>query len=638
MEQRIISNKVYESLQVPTENTRTTTGKVLYANRYSGVAQVSMPEDLKALMDSDFGLVGKNILIQLEQKMKGYGNGPWYIDSRDDVIYIHNRKFHEEPVRVYTYQGENGEVISVNFSTQKVTKRVKATLSPTINPESKDLDVLSTGIDDTEKLPEIMANEANGVWYKNWKTSVGKYGAENNPEDIATIREMQLKHTLTTDPNMMAAIEARKRLDNKWNKEVAEYSATDPAEAYNMGKEKFLNELSTDKVRDIINKTIKQEEFPSDRRAALNAALKNVVNGKTLSEDLYNILKDCKYLFEGEDQMEYMTIEDVDPRDYDPEHAPKGGATAWGVEDEESIYRGIAALKQGPYTTVIDDTPVIKYKNPLNPSLGIFSITVKVQHWKKANVEIPLYKLYHNLFSRYGGVDKWAWAANANANGGLKYTESKLICQMQVVGRPLLASSQILVLENVGKRWSGPWYIKQCTHSMDAGQGYITSLELVRNSSKAGSTTSKVGLSTQSVVANDAQANAVTSKGQNKKALSNSKQLDLSWTYNEVAYFIESGIMDKEGKVLDSKRKDELLRKKAYYTEVLAKTPIEKAEGIAVTSGSLTTSSGKVFPGKITIKDIQVPDDYWVKFDYMEIATRGFQEYIKFKNILKIRK
>ena len=633
MEQRIISNKVYESLQVPTENTRTTTGKVLYANRYSGVAQVSMPEDLKALMDSDFGLVGKNILIQLEQKMKGYGKGPWYIDSRDDVIYIHNRKFHEEPVRVYTYQGENGEVISVNFSTQKVTKRVKATLSPTINPESKDLDVLSTGIDDTEKLPEIMANEANGVWYKNWKTSVGKYGAENNPEDIATIREMQLKHTLTTDPNMRAAIEARKRLDNKWNKEVAEYSATDPAEAYNMGKEKFLNELSTDKVRDIINKTIKQEEFPSDRRAALNAALKNVVNGKTLSEDLYNILKDCKYLFEGEDQMEYMTIEDVDPRDYDPEHAPKGGATAWGVEDEESIYRGIAALKQGPYTTVIDDTPVIKYKNPLNPSLGIFSITVKVRHWKKANVEIPLYKLYHNLFSRYGGVDKWAWAANANANGGLKYTESKLICQMQVVGRPLLASSQILILENVGKRWSGPWYIKQCTHSMDAGQGYITSLELVRNSSRAGSTTSKVGLATQSVVANDAQANAVTSKGQNKKALSNSKQLDLSWTYNEVAYFIESGIMDKEGKVLDSKRKDELLRKKAYYTEVLAKTPIEKAEGIAVTSGSLTTSSGKVFPGKITIKDIQVPDDYWVKFDYMEIAIRRFQEYIKNKEV-----
>ena len=97
MEQQIISNKVYESLQVPTESTRTTTGKVLYANKYSGVAEVAMPEDLKALIDSDFGLVGKNVLVQLEQKMKGYTNGPWYVDSRDGVIYIHNRKFHEEP-------------------------------------------------------------------------------------------------------------------------------------------------------------------------------------------------------------------------------------------------------------------------------------------------------------------------------------------------------------------------------------------------------------------------------------------------------------------------------------------------------------------------------------------------------------
>lgn len=168
MEQQIISNKVYESLQVPTENTRTTTGKVLYANRFSGVAQVAMPEDLKALIDSDFGLVGKNILVQLEQKMKGYTNGPWYVDSRDGVIYIHNRKFNEEPVHTYTYQGENGEVLSVSFAMENITKRVKATLSPLVSPETKDLNVVTTGIKEPEdnNLPQVMPNEANGVYYK----------------------------------------------------------------------------------------------------------------------------------------------------------------------------------------------------------------------------------------------------------------------------------------------------------------------------------------------------------------------------------------------------------------------------------------------------------------------------------------
>lgn len=71
MEQRIISNKVYESLQVPTENTRTTTGKVLYANRYSGVAEVAMPEDLKALINSDFWVSWQEYLSSIRTEDEG---------------------------------------------------------------------------------------------------------------------------------------------------------------------------------------------------------------------------------------------------------------------------------------------------------------------------------------------------------------------------------------------------------------------------------------------------------------------------------------------------------------------------------------------------------------------------------------
>lgn len=60
----------------------------------------------------------------------------------------------------------------------------------------------------------------------------------------------------------------------------------------------------------------------------------------------------------------------------------------------------------------------------------------------------------------------------------------------------------------------------------------------------------------------------------------------------------------------------EFVRKKAYYTEVVAKDPIAKSEGIVISSGNTTTSTGKYIPGKISIKEVQVPDDYWVKFDY----------------------
>lgn len=621
MEQQIISNKVYESLQVPTENTRTTTGKVLYANRFSGVAQVAMPEDLKALIDSDFGLVGKNILVQLEQKMKGYTNGPWYVDSRDGVIYIHNRKFNEEPVHTYTYQGENGEVLSVSFTMENITKRVKATLSPLVSPETKDLNVITTGIKEPEE--EKTSNENDQYIARVDNTMVVNYGSDN-VEDYRS-------HPTT---NHIGEWEAQNKSFDRYlthRQALQEFNASNPAEAYEKGKQKHLDEMNRDELRETINQAV--SNLPSDRKSAVQQALRNSKTGKELEANLYKILKNERYLFEGEDQMTYMTVEDVDPRDYDPQHANKGGATAWGSEDMASVNRGIQALKDDPYAIVIDDTPVIKYKNPLNQSLGIYSISVKVQHWKKANMDVPIYKLYHNLFGRYGGADKYAWAANANANGGLKHTEKRIVCKMQVVGRPSLASSQIIIIENVGKRWSGPWYIKQCTHSMDAGQGYVTNLELVKNAGKSGSVTAKSGLSTQTIVANEAKANSKTDKGKDKKALSNTNELVLDFTYNEVVYFVEN-FMDKNGQLKDWRAADEFIRKKAYYTEVVAKDPLEKAEGMIISEGNLTTSTGKYIPGKITIKEVQVPDDYWVKFDYQAVAMKNFKEYLK-KNKIK---
>ena len=52
-------------------------------------------------------------------------------------------------------QGENGEVLRVSFATQKITKRVKAVLAPSLDPDSKDLSVLSTHINEPEDKPPL---------------------------------------------------------------------------------------------------------------------------------------------------------------------------------------------------------------------------------------------------------------------------------------------------------------------------------------------------------------------------------------------------------------------------------------------------------------------------------------------------
>ena len=110
----------------------------------------------------------------------------------------------------------------------------------------------------------------------------------------------------------------------------------------------------------------------------------------------------------------------------------------------------------------------------------------KVRVIRRTNkpVKVPLYNLYHNLFSRYGGVKTYMWAANANQNGGLKSKEKELKVLMTVVGRPQLTSSLVINIQNIGKRWSGPWYVKKCTHIMDISGGYLSELELVKNSAR----------------------------------------------------------------------------------------------------------------------------------------------------------
>lgn len=601
MAKQVISNKVYESLQVPTEQSRTTTGKILYANRFSGVAQVAMPSDLKSLIDSDLGLIGNNILVQLEQKMKGYANGPWYIDSRDGVIYIHNRKFQEEPEYNYIYQSENGEVLRVSFATQKVTKRVKAQLTQALDPEDKGLIVGSTDITEPEKEKEEVTLLKPFVAQVD-NTMVVNYGSVPY-EDYRS-------HPTT---NIAAEMEAEQRYGakaQKYNSAMKEYGSQKPYVAYNAGKQEALDNLSTEQYREAINTAV--NNLPNDKKRVIQQILKNSKNGKELESNLRQLLENERYLFTGEYKMEYLAEEWVDPREYDPEgrtitHMVDIGTFSSNPYEKQMIdnqsQRGISAMEKNPYITVYPDTYKVEYSRDgvTTPTMTRkVKAKVKIRRMKKVPFLVPIYKLYHNLFSRYGGADKVTWAMNANANGGLKISERKLVCQMTVVGRPSLQSSQVIYLDNVGKRWSGFWYIKSVQHSMDAGQGYLCTLDLIKNNARDGQTTSMTQLSTQDIVSNDAKDSAKTDFGKNKKNTANASDIVHDFTYNEVVYFVER-YMDDKGRIIDKKGAGEFLQNKFYYDEINAKDPKALAAGTVRTEGTVVTSNGTAIYGKTNV-------------------------------------
>ena len=82
----IISNEGYEGIEVGREVSGEVEGRIVYGNEFSGIGEVGMGEDLGEVVNCKLGRIGNNVVVEVEGKMGGYGNGGWYVDSRDGVI------------------------------------------------------------------------------------------------------------------------------------------------------------------------------------------------------------------------------------------------------------------------------------------------------------------------------------------------------------------------------------------------------------------------------------------------------------------------------------------------------------------------------------------------------------------------
>ena len=84
---------------------------------------------------------------------------------------------------------------------------------------------------------------------------------------------------------------------------------------------------------------------------------------------------------------------------------------------------------------------------------GEYGKRVKVRDMKRVKVKVGIYKVQDKVLSRYGGGDKYGWGGNGNGNGGLKESEKRLVCEVEVVGRGMVGSWEIMGIDNVGKGW-----------------------------------------------------------------------------------------------------------------------------------------------------------------------------------------
>lgn len=504
MNTTIISNPVFQSIQSG-EGYESHTGTILYANKYAGVSQVDMTDDIKRILDSDIGSVGTNPIVQLKNKLAALPNGPWYIDCRNGILYIHNRKFNEDAVHDYVYQSENGEVLSLTFETQRRTKSLGHSTGGGIDPFSKDIVGVNSNVKSSTPGPG-----ANKEEYKPLASRV---------KVISAIDKTRVNDTQVTNRIQVEAI-ARQRTKALQRKKANQKVTTD--KAYKNYKNGYtVNRQFTDQLKGSSN--ARKDKWAQKLYSKLSANNRVDLSSYVAEEwkKTHNrnaVLKLVRQYFGYGKHVIFAKVwkeQWVDPTTYTGNNTFRGTPKPWtafdgGYSNRKEVGEYVGRMSQDPQIKILSNVDILKdtqygghYRIKvfrLANTKGVVESAQIVTDWL-IRLSNPGYSSTgRTTISGGAGGAGGSYIPSLTGNTGRTVTEKKLVVTMRVIGRPSLESSQIIHIGNVGEKWSGDYYIKTCSHNMSPDSGYTCTLELTKNVEKAEIESGTTKLSTGKVV------------------------------------------------------------------------------------------------------------------------------------------
>lgn len=521
MNQKLISNQeVFRSVQPTTIKVEPDfKSTILYSNRFASTSPVEASGELLQILNSSIGSAGTNVLIQLKQKLTLLEGGPWYIDLINGVIHIHNRRYTSEPVSYYSYQSENGEVLTATF------REVE---------QYKSLGSMKSFVDNlTKGLQSFVGNLQSSI-QEQIKVQLDERKELDNYYNAPKKRlESQTKKTLSHQPD-------KTRVD----REGVEIEASNSKNSHvrpDVLKAKIGYKFSNKKQRDAeIASRQKEVRDNIDKTAALNLARRQSPEvDKALKryeqllanpnadpneveaskQFLYKVANGKKVLagtsrgLYGE-FYKYVTI-------YDFAHSGSSGANTVGPTAEvinsgapgkgemdakvrEAVNRLLATnVSRGwEYVGYTPGTwkPVTGWMTPSQANGNWYSafetgmykkykavVKVKFKGYYGMDVYEDLSKVINGGIPRstpYTPINVGNFLNNAKNNLGRQKKEKRLECNLLVIGNPHLETCQQVYLSNVSSAYSGLWYIAKVIHKLEASSGYTTECLLLRSMPK----------------------------------------------------------------------------------------------------------------------------------------------------------
>ena len=498
----LISNQyIFEAVQPETSDEPVGKSTILYANRFAGVQEIDIQDEaLLDILNSTIGTSGNNVLVQLKQKMKAYPGGPWYIDSNDGVVHIHNRKFTEKTSHVYTYLAEPGEVLSASFRIVEVYKQDTGGLAAYVNAINKTVSALLNPL--VENPPE-----------RPYAVSPEELRAERYR--MARSQQILPPDKTRVDDSYIGFSRRIGEMDNYFKRTFKQRRDADAARRKEWGsktpqqrqavRNKYRDQAWSKAVDEGLEKKVRQvpeyqelilrwdyyrgmcEYYGSKSQEARKAYKEYIDAGadRAYIEDIntqpywdwheYTLTVTNK--FHSNNNTEDISRTTEQSRRVSIQKAIK----AWKLNPKRRWFGEVQIVQQGSWTTVSESISTHYFRTEK------CKIRIKVYYLASKPCKFPLSRLLGE-YTRSGGTrtgDPLAAMRNAAANIGRAKKEKQLQASIRVVGNPKLESTQQFIIQNVGKKYSGVWYIKSVSHTFEHGQGYICDLTLSKQQGKS---------------------------------------------------------------------------------------------------------------------------------------------------------
>lgn len=512
----LVSNAyIMEAVQPQTLEEPVGKSTILYANRFAGVQEVDVQDStLLEILNSTIGTSGNNVLVQLKQKMNAYPGGPWYIDSNDGVVHVHNRKFTNKTAHVYTYMAEPGELLSASFRIVEVYKQNTAGLAAYVNAVNKTVSaLLNPQVDNPPERPvaaslEDRRQDRDKLLYRLQRERLVQV-PDNTRVDNPRVRRIQTENY------------RNQRISQQYNitQQYREWSSKTPQQrqqvrsqycdqAFNQAVDAGL-EAKVRQAPEYRNLIIKWdyykqmcEEYGSNSQQANKAwqaykgagADKAYISGISTKAywDWHKFYLNVTNTYQSDNNITGV----IGGRGLQSAEQSRQASIQRAINTWKNSYRGrfsgsVNIIDYGTWTTVKKE--IFKY-NTTEQRGDTYTrvtekcrLTIQVYCLTSKPYRYPLSRLLGEYTSSGSGSVSNPLAAmqQAAANIGRGKKEKQLQATVIVVGNPELESTQQFTLQNVGKKYSGVWYIKTVTHVFEHGKGYTCELTLSKQQGKS---------------------------------------------------------------------------------------------------------------------------------------------------------